>query len=356
MSAERGSGCAGRAASAADGEAYLWDRSGPVDEGVKRLEESAAGVRWAGGTVPVIEERRSAASNGLWKRSVFAAAAVLCLAACGVWLAMGGGQNSSAPAWQVTALSGSPRVGSGVVTAVGSVRAGEWVTTDASSRASLAVASIGHVTLEPDSRLRLLASREREHRVELARGKMSAFIAAPPRLFFVETPAALAVDLGCIYTMEVGEDGSGMLEVQTGLVELQRTTSTGASAAEAGTVSRVLAGMVCRIDGKDGPGVPRARGASAELVAAVGVLETASARGQAAGAEAQRAIVALTGAATHPDAPMLWHLLWRVDDGMRATLSDALARLVPAPEPGAPDGALDPRVMEQWWRAIAARH
>ena len=41
---------------------------------------------------------------------------------------------------------------------------------------------------------------------------MSARIWAPPRLFYVNTPSAVAEDLGCAYTLEVddlGEKDSG---------------------------------------------------------------------------------------------------------------------------------------------------
>jgi hypothetical protein len=36
---------------------------------------------------------------------------------------------------------------------------------------------------------------------------------APPRLFFVDTPSAVAADLGCSYTLEVKDDGAGVLRV-----------------------------------------------------------------------------------------------------------------------------------------------
>ena len=39
--------------------------------------------------------------------------------------------------------------------------------------------------------------------------------------FYVDTPAASAVDLGCVYELEVGDDGGGMLEVIYGWVSLE---------------------------------------------------------------------------------------------------------------------------------------
>jgi len=50
---------------------------------------------------------------------------------------------------------------------------------------------------------------------------MSARIWAPPRLFFVDTPSAVAADLGCAYTLEVDNAGGSLLRVTSGWVALQ---------------------------------------------------------------------------------------------------------------------------------------
>jgi hypothetical protein len=50
---------------------------------------------------------------------------------------------------------------------------------------------------------------------------MQAFIWAPPRQFYVDTPSAVAVDLGCAYTLEVGDDGQGLLSVVGGWVAFE---------------------------------------------------------------------------------------------------------------------------------------
>ena len=69
--------------------------------------------------------------------------------------------------------------------------------------------------------MRLLETQPTEHRLELARGKMSARIWAPPRLFFVDTPSAVAADLGCAYTLEVDDQGASLLQVTSGWVALE---------------------------------------------------------------------------------------------------------------------------------------
>ncbi|HEX7773084.1 MAG TPA: zf-HC2 domain-containing protein, partial [Pyrinomonadaceae bacterium] len=99
------------------------------------------------------------------------------------------------PSWHVTRLDGAPRIGSEQIANNGQLGVGEWLETDGSSRAQIAVGSIGNVDIDENTRVRLLQTEPTEHRLELARGKMSARIWAPPRLFFVDTPSAVAADL-----------------------------------------------------------------------------------------------------------------------------------------------------------------
>ncbi|MFO0615493.1 MAG: FecR domain-containing protein [Polyangiaceae bacterium] len=131
-----------------------------------------------------------------------------------------------------------------------------WFETDGSSRVILEVADLGRVELAPSTRLRILPAKgpdsarpgqKNEHRLELDHGTLNARIDAPPRLFIVETKAAAAVDLGCAYTLEVGEDGSGLLRVGKGEVALE--TSSGRAAV-------VHRGEVCETRVGAGAGTP----------------------------------------------------------------------------------------------------
>ena len=98
---------------------------------------------------------------------------------------------------------------------------GEWLETDSASRARIAVGGIGNVEVEPNTRLQLVANG-REHHMALDRGTIHARIWAPPKLFFVATEAATAIDLGCAYTLQVDARGDGMLRVTHGWVGLER--------------------------------------------------------------------------------------------------------------------------------------
>src|SRR5262245_55383270 len=63
------------------------------------------------------------------------------------------------PSWQVVRLDGAPIVGSKALAESGRMAVGEWLQTDASSRARIAVADIGTVEVEPNSRVRLVATK-----------------------------------------------------------------------------------------------------------------------------------------------------------------------------------------------------
>ncbi|MCA1605535.1 MAG: zf-HC2 domain-containing protein, partial [Acidobacteria bacterium] len=129
--------------------------------------------------------------------------------------------RESRPFWEVARLGGSPRIGSSRMDQKGRLGVGQWLETDGDSRAQIEVGSIGQVDIDPNTRVRLVETKPTEHRLELAQGKMSARIWAPPRLFFVDTPAGVAADLGCAYTLEVDEQGVGLLHVSSGWVALQ---------------------------------------------------------------------------------------------------------------------------------------
>ena len=85
--------------------------------------------------------------------------------------------------------------------------------TDDNSRARVDVSTIGQVTIDPNSRMTLVETRDAHHQLALERGTLHATISAPPGQFIVDTPSARATDLGCAYTLHVDEDGSGIIGV-----------------------------------------------------------------------------------------------------------------------------------------------
>ena len=158
-----------------------------------------------------------------WRVQYVAIAAVVLVALLfGLWwFSSDESPNQFNAGWDVQRVNGTIRIGSAGVKDKGKLGVGEWLETDGNSKAEIAVSSIGQVEIGSDTRVRLLQTQPTEHRLELARGKMSAHIWAPPRLFFVDTPSAVAADLGCAYTLEVDDAGASLLRVTTGWVALE---------------------------------------------------------------------------------------------------------------------------------------
>jgi len=260
-----------------------------------------------------------------------AAAAVL----AGVWLV-----RSQPAAWDVTALAGRPLVGTKPLVASGRLRVGEWLQTDDSSRALVAVGRIGQVEVRPDTRLQLVVARADEHRLALARGRIEATVDAVPRLFFVETPAGTAIDLGCAYSLETDSLGYGRLHVTRGEVEF----ATGLRA------SRVPLGATIQTRPAIGPGIPFVDDAPAPLVRALIAFDF-----ERGGARAARNVLTLARA---QDAISLWHLVQRVDVSLRGTVYDRLAALVPPPAAVTRRAviALESRALEGYWTKIHQIH
>ncbi|HWA24265.1 MAG TPA: FecR domain-containing protein [Lacunisphaera sp.] len=249
---------------------------------------------------------KSARSTFRRFRLPLAIAAAVTLAATLHWL-----RPDQAASWAVDALAGTPRVGRSGIAGTARLGIGEWLETDGSSRAKVEIGAIGEVRIEPNSRLRLINASADNHRLELARGTMSALIWAPPRLFFVETPSATAVDLGCAYTLTVDDQGAGLLEVTAGYVALEH----------GGRESIIPAGLRCRTRSGAGPGTPFAAKAAPEFRQALDRFDAGD----------PTALAAVTAAAGESDAITLWHLLARVPATARGAVFDRLASFRPAP-------------------------
>jgi hypothetical protein len=252
-----------------------------------------------------------------WPALSAATTAIVIIAAFAlVWYLKKGGpeEDLSKPAWQVAALEGNPKVDSRGIKNTGRLVVGGALETDGHSRARIEVADIGQVELDPNTRMRLIETNENEHRLALDHGRMQATITAPPRLFFVDTPSAVVVDLGCAYTLDVDEAGNGLLHVTVGLVELVRD----------GRNSFVPIGSMCQLRAGVGPGTPYFEDASDTFRQA---LEKYDFEG---GDEA--ALATLLAHSRPRDTLTLWHLLPRVPEASRNKVLDRMIALVGLPK------------------------
>ena len=241
-------------------------------------------------------------------------------------------------AWEVTRVAGLPLVGTTPLGATGALKVGDWLQTDDSSRAVILVGDIGHVDVKPGTRIRLVRAQRTDHRLALERGEIYATVDAPPRLFFVDTPAGTVVDLGCAYTLAVDSSGDGTIHVSAGYVEFDWS----------GRRSIVPLGFRAETRRGFGPGTPYAEDASQALRHALATFDFAHGGG---GAEAVRQALA---AARPEDAVSLWHLLGRVDRVLRGEVYDRLASLVPPPAGVTRQGTLqlDRAPLETYWNTL----
>lgn len=236
------------------------------------------------------------------------------------------------PTWDIVRADGS----------TGKIAVGDWLQTDATSRARISVGDIGTVQVEPNTRVRMVAAKPGEQRLRLARGEISASVSAPPRLFFVDTPASTAVDLGCAYTMKADENGNGLLRVTLGWVSLEW----------AGRESLVPAGASCRTRPKIGPGTPYFEDASQPLQDALIKFDFEN---DQTGAHQTGALDAVLSEARVRDTLTLWHILSRVSPPDRQRVFNRMIELVPLPKGVAPDRALqlDPATLKLWREELA---
>jgi hypothetical protein len=315
---------------------YLWDGSGKPDADVERLESALRTYR-----APLPALRPLPAHAAPARRSVagivipFATAAtVLILVGAAGWYSAGAGRAG----YGVAASAGAPRIAGHAIAQHGRLRPGDWLETDAASRATIEVGAIGRVEVDRNTRLKLIGARAGEHRLSLASGRIEATIWAPPRFFFVETPSAVAVDLGCAYTLDVDPDGAGLLRVQHGWVGFEYE----------GRESFIPQNAVCRTRPGVGPGTPYYENAAPPLIDALVAFDFGDPRSRRAALQ-----VALTEARSQ-DALSLWHLLARVDRADSARVYDRLAALVPPPAGVTRAGIArrDRRMLDQWWNAL----
>lgn len=245
-----------------------------------------------------------------------------------------------ADTWAVQRVAGAPRVNDAPLGAAGRMRVGQWLETDDSSRATISVGTIGLVDVQPGTRVRLVRAEATDHRLALAFGAIHAKVDAPPRLFFVDTPAGTAIDLGCEYTLETDARGLGLLHVTGGFVEF----------AWGGVRSVVPIDVYAATRPGSPPGVPYVSDASPALRQALDSFAFAD------GGEAS--VRAALTAARSEDAISLWHILSRVPAPDRGAVYDRLAALVPPPAgvTRAQAIALDAETLEHYWSLINRIH
>jgi len=333
---------------------YFWDRSGEPDPEIQKLE-NALGRFGHPGQTPDFSKVQVMRQLGFLQRLTQTPWTVALAAAAGIVVVVAGfllvrwslrpnGTNqSNQAAWEMEGVAGAPRVESNTAATKvggGKLRVGQTLVTDSQSKATLSVADVGTVNVEPNSRLRLLAKSPGHNRLELERGTIHAFIWASPGEFAVDTPSAIAVDLGCQYTLQVDDSGAGMLRTTLGWVGFKLD----------GHEAFIPAGAVCATRPKIGPGTPYFEDAPLSFCEALSKFDFSANTPEQRKAELERVL----SEARERDALTVWHLLARVDEADRGRVYDRLAALVPPPAGVTRDGILrlDQNMLDLWWNQL----
>ena len=304
-----------------------------VKVGIKVAETaqfvSAPASLWAGIVAELDNKTKPRATVWFLKPVIIAAVVVLAFGA--LLLCLRSDRTEPEGKWNVARLGGAPRINSQAIGDAGKLGVGQWLETDATSRAKIDVATIGNVEIDPNSRVRLLETNAQEHRLELQRGRLSARISAPPKLFFVNTPSGVAEDLGCAYTLEVDNAGNSLLHVTAGWVSLQLN----------GRESAVPAGAACATRAGLGPGTPYFEDATESFRVALAKVDFE---------QNNASLEEVLKQARQRDAMTLWHLISRVEPSRRAAVYTRLAELVPPPRGTTKEGvlALDRQMLDLW--------
>jgi FecR protein len=332
-------------------ESYLWDASGAPDPEIQRMESLLAHFRQADRAL-VFPAGISATPSKF--RAVLVhmlalprlAAAVAILLALGITLFYSLRPKlapETGPAWDVANLQGTPQIGAKAIAAnqaPAKLHVGQTITTNGDSRASLSQSDLGEIRIDPNSRVRLLQTDANRKRIQLDVGTIHAAIWAPPGTFVVDTPSAIAIDLGCAYTLQVASDGSGTIRTTLGWVGFQLN----------GRDSFIPAGAMCSTRPQLGPGIPYFEDATPAFREAIAQFDSSP-----QGSHARRvALATILSEARAQDALSLWHLLSRTTGPERAQVYVRFAALVSPPKGVTRDGILnlDQSMLDLWWNSL----
>jgi hypothetical protein len=330
---------------------YLWDGSGTPDPQIQRFESLLTEFRYSDRPL-VLPADTSATPNrfrGLliqipWLPRLAAAAVLIFALAASVFFSLIPAHSPATPgSLDVTCLQGELQVGTTYITADHAntkLQVGQTLETNSTSRASISEKFLGQIDVEPGSRVRLVQSDNHRKRIQLDRGTIHAAIWAPPGQFVVDTPSAIAVDLGCAYTLQVSPDGSGTIRTTLGWVGFHLN----------GRDSFIPAGAICSTRPNVGPGTPYFEDASESFRDALRLFDLPAQSSDSRSA----ALATILAQARARDGLTLWHLLSRTSGPERAQVYARFATLVPPPRGVSREGILnlDQSMLDLYWNSL----
>ena len=321
---------------------YLWDRSGPVDLDVARMERLLRGqahadvarrARGASPPEPALRMRRRGRRIAL----ATAAMLVVCALGAGAWFQQRLHWDAGEP-WQVLAQQGDVRI-DGRSQQARELAIDGTLETGANAMTRLRAAGIGEVAVGAGSRVRLVETRTGRHRVQLEQGSLWARVWAPPGQFGVGVAGAEVIDLGCEFLLKVDADGNGSLSVLSGWVQVDNLRRE----------VLVPQGTRVRVNGDGAAGTPHAFSASPAFVAALEAIDARNGTVDADGEDIRR----LIAESRQQDAISLLVLLRYYPQLAEGPLFERLAILLPSPLATRDAWRADRMaVLNTWWDAL----
>jgi len=122
--------------------------------------------------------------------------------------------------WKVTSLSGTPYISNEAMAKLDSIRDGEYIITNDTSRAELLIADIGKVIVEPNTKLMIVKGEDGKNRLSVIYGTIDADMKKVENPVPVDLPSAVAMDDGGSYKLTVDGSGDGLFYVRSGQVEV----------------------------------------------------------------------------------------------------------------------------------------
>jgi hypothetical protein len=325
-----------------DNDDYLWDRSGPVDLEIARLERLLRGHAHADAprrVPPALQAEPAAQSRrGHWGIA-FAAAATLAVCAIGtrMWYQQRLHWEAGAP-WQVVAQQGDVRI-DGRAQQARTLAPDRTLETGANAMTRLRAAGIGEVAIGQGSRLRLVETRTGRHRVQLEQGSLWARVWAPPGQFGVGVTGAEVIDLGCEFLLKVDAAGNGSLSVLSGWVQVDNLRRE----------VLVPQGARVLVNGDGAAGTPHAFTASPAFIDALGAIDARDGDVDPQGEQIRR----LLAASRPQDAISLLVLLRDYPQLAEGPMFERLVQLLPTPAATRDAWNSDRMaVLNAWWEAL----
>lgn len=238
--------------------------------------------------------------------------------------------------WQVSVLTGHPAADNQALNDGGALQNGKWLKTDAFSEAVLKSEIIGNIKVAPESELKLSAVNNKEYRLYLKTGKISAKTWSPPDFFKIEIPAGEVIDLGSAFSIEVEADNSSEIQVSSGWVAFKTVNG------------KIILppGMVCTLNKNGSPEIPYYVNASPEFKNALLKYEP--------GNKNKQTLKNILSNARKSDDISLWYLLKVSSPDEKKMIYDRLAEFVIPPDNVNFNGILnsDVSMLMSWWEKL----